>query len=355
MLFWYFEKNDAIILNNDMRTKFNQYTGLKYSKEDLITLAKMMKSRSEFHDKGFYTCSKKIGCEKECLEIIDTNVNLLKITEVLKIKEQIKLEALKCFSKTQFRELHPKLYYMDNINKWGIINNIIPAQKFSTHQYICKYILEALLKTTAIYNDRTILSGKELDIFFPSFNIACEYNSFYWHINKQINDSYKQKHCKEKNIYLIEIIEPTKNEYIDLDNAINKIKKQLELHLENISNIVGFIITPDDLYNIIVDKTSIFYNTFNMKDIDYIVNNCNRYSEIKTKYNKIWQYLSRHKLLSILDPVKKRDYIYMNKDEMVEYIKNTFPLYTNFVKHKIYQLVRKRGYLDDVKSLYSIP
>lgn len=39
---------------------------------------------------------------------------------------------------------------------------------------------------------------------------------------------------------------------------------------------------------------------------------------------------------------------------MLEYIKSNFCSYTDFANHKIYQLARKRGYLDDVKDLYEV-
>ena len=56
-----------------------------------------------------------------------------------------------------------------------------------------------------ISNDRTILSGKELDIYLPEKNIAFEYDGLYWHNN--INNYYKYEECKKKNVRLIQITE----------------------------------------------------------------------------------------------------------------------------------------------------
>lgn len=54
-------------------------------------------------------------------------------------------------------------------------------------------------------NNRTILNGKELDIFIPTKNIAFEFDGIYWHNNK--NNSFKYEECKKKNIRLIRITE----------------------------------------------------------------------------------------------------------------------------------------------------
>ena len=48
-------------------------------------------------------------------------------------------------------------------------------------------------------NNRSILNGKELDIYIPSKNIAIECNGVYWHSLKPTNFHYnKWKNCKEK-------------------------------------------------------------------------------------------------------------------------------------------------------------
>jgi hypothetical protein len=37
-----------------------------------------------------------------------------------------------------------------------------------------------------IYNDRTILEGKELDIVLPDRGLAFEYNGSYWHSDAKV-------------------------------------------------------------------------------------------------------------------------------------------------------------------------
>jgi hypothetical protein len=62
-----------------------------------------------------------------------------------------------------------------------------------------------------VSNDRTILNGKELDIYLPSKNVAIEVDGIYWH--SELNGKGKNYHlsktatCLEKDIQLIHIFE----------------------------------------------------------------------------------------------------------------------------------------------------
>ncbi|MEA3450789.1 MAG: hypothetical protein U9Q83_02680, partial [Bacteroidota bacterium] len=62
-----------------------------------------------------------------------------------------------------------------------------------------------------IQSDRTVLNGKELDIYIPDKNIAIEFNGIYWHSELNGKDKNyhlnKTKQCKEKGIQLIHIFE----------------------------------------------------------------------------------------------------------------------------------------------------
>lgn len=67
-----------------------------------------------------------------------------------------------------------------------------------------------ILDCEIIQGNRSVLNGKELDIYIPDKNLAIEYCGLYWHSNKFRNNSYhKEKFdlCKEHNIRLITIFE----------------------------------------------------------------------------------------------------------------------------------------------------
>ena len=59
-------------------------------------------------------------------------------------------------------------------------------------------------------NNRSILNGKELDIFLPDKNIAIEFNGLYWHSELFKDKNYhlnKTKECEVKGIRLLHIFE----------------------------------------------------------------------------------------------------------------------------------------------------
>jgi hypothetical protein len=61
-----------------------------------------------------------------------------------------------------------------------------------------------------IRNSRSILNGKELDLYYPEKKIAIEFNGDYWHSEEFKDKDYhfeKFKSCLEKNIILVSIFE----------------------------------------------------------------------------------------------------------------------------------------------------
>ncbi len=84
----------------------------------------------------------------------------------------------------------------------------ISEQKSIKEKEIVKW-----LKTTNIdfiEGDRTILAGKELDIYIPSKNLAIEFNGLYYHSELFKDKNYhlnKSLECQKRGIYLIHIWE----------------------------------------------------------------------------------------------------------------------------------------------------
>jgi len=85
-------------------------------------------------------------------------------------------------------------------------------------------------------NDRSILSGKELDIYIPSKNLAIEFNGLHWHSELQGKDKNyhlnKTFQCQEKGIQLIHIFE---DEWIFKKEVVKSvIKSKLNLIINKI-------------------------------------------------------------------------------------------------------------------------
>ena len=104
---------------------------------------------------------------------------------------------------------------------------------------IIEYIKGLLPSTKIIHNDRTILEGKELDIYLPEKRIAIEYNGLKWHSEEYGKDRYyhlnKTLECEKKGVNLIHIFE---DEYI-----LHK-----EIVLSKISHILGCDIYKPKVY-----------------------------------------------------------------------------------------------------------
>ncbi len=82
-----------------------------------------------------------------------------------------------------------------------------PHCKGSTGQRKLQEMLLEYELGKVIYNDREVLGGLELDIYYPELRIGIEYQGNYWHsLSDQIvRDKRKRNLCKELDIKLIEI------------------------------------------------------------------------------------------------------------------------------------------------------
>ncbi len=101
-----------------------------------------------------------------------------------------------------------------NNHEWSVVPSNFKHQyhrcphcKGSTGQRLLQKMLEECDIGKVIYNDREILNGLELDIYYPELSIGIEYQGNYWHtLPENIErDERKKKLCKEKGIHLIEV------------------------------------------------------------------------------------------------------------------------------------------------------
>ena len=85
----------------------------------------------------------------------------------------------------------------------------ITEEGISSEEKELRNFVESICKDPVIYNDRSVLKGKELDIYIPSKKVAIEYDGIYWHTEENGKDvNYhlnKTKECEAKGIRLIHI------------------------------------------------------------------------------------------------------------------------------------------------------
>ncbi|NPV13236.1 MAG: hypothetical protein HPY57_15865 [Ignavibacteria bacterium] len=148
-----------------------------------------------------------------------------------KIWEKLTLEKLQKYNIKDFKlkddrtidikcDLHKEHYY--NINSKNLYqrkeiqHNILCTICNPIETHISGKELEILnfIKNNydgkIIENDKTILNGKELDIYLPELNLAFEFNGIYWHselYKEYIYHKMKSDLCENNNIQLIHIWE----------------------------------------------------------------------------------------------------------------------------------------------------
>ena len=98
-------------------------------------------------------------------------------------------------------------------------------------QDICQYLTN-ILNINIERNNRTILNGKELDIYIPDYKIAIEYNGLLWHSEKYGKDRHyhlnKTLECEKQGIKLIQIFEDEWLKHKDI--VLSKIEHLLQLN-----------------------------------------------------------------------------------------------------------------------------
>ena len=88
-----------------------------------------------------------------------------------------------------------------------ICGKVESAAEHELYEYICSLVG----KDNVIHNDRTVLNGKEIDIYVPSLKIGIEYNGVVWHSEKFGKDRYyhlsKLEAANKAGVQLIQIFE----------------------------------------------------------------------------------------------------------------------------------------------------
>ncbi len=220
---------------------------------------------------------------------------------------------------------------------------------FSVPQMMCRKLLEELLGEKCSYNNRSILSPQELDIFFPRWNLAVEYNGWLWHSDPQvkIRDKTKSDLCAQMGIVLI-VIHQIKHKDYELD-----IKTQIKEKLDIINQTCNTHFTSEnvdsiDCQDVYDDIIELDYK--NLGNISDKIGNCETVGEFRKKYRNEYEYLKRSKNFHLIDVLRSRP-VKVTDEEIIESGK----LYTSLSDfrnndNKMYDLCKRRKLLDETTS-----
>ena len=134
-------------------------------------------------------------------------------------------------------------------------------------QEIADYIA-TFYSGTCLHNDRAILNGKELDLYYPDKCIAIEFNGDYWHNSDHKPENYhyeKFKLCLSKNILLISIFE---SEWLNRKDLIFEYIKDLFNGNKNSLTFEkeGYMNNDYPFFDCCIDLNNVVENTYSFND-----------------------------------------------------------------------------------------
>lgn len=160
-----------------------------------------------------------------------------------------------------------------------------------------------------IRNDRLVLNGKELDIYYPAKKIAIEFNGDYWHSDKYKSSMYhynKFKQCYDLGITLVSIFERewyTKENLIrlyirDLFNGITNKLSYLDTLTLNLNYPECSLSLFD--YSIITNSSYIIESSSKVYTCGYANNSLKFLADIANE-NNLQYFINDHNDLEIKD------------------------------------------------------
>lgn len=271
--------------------------------------------------------------------------------------------AKKCNSRFQFQLQYPKHYqvsaYYDILDE--ACYHMLPV-KFSIPQMICKDILDNILDETCIYNDCNIIYPQEIDVYYPSFKLAFEYDGIFhkdqsrpeYEPNKQ-REIQKNKVCEERGIFLFRI-EQTENNRKNYSLIEKEIKDQIINFLPQINKITSKNITPEDVSGHIVNINK-FYDMYNLDTIKELSMKYDTIKDFTSNHQGLYGMLQKIKRLDILEHLrgKKRGFFWASRPEeqILQYIKDNFSSSKEAFKcDRIRRMVSRKKLRQKVIDLY---
>jgi hypothetical protein len=159
-------------------------------------------------------------------------------------KDSLKYIPLDISHRTQFGDLvrckscgeESEFHHLNGPMSWRCqhCEPFIPG--FSNTELEVLEFVQSIYNGEVIHGDRTVLNGKELDIYVPAKNFAIEFNGTYWHSTDAETDSDRMKYhlnktigCESNGINLMYIWEHDWNDTIKQKIIKSMIKSKLGL------------------------------------------------------------------------------------------------------------------------------
>ena len=218
------------------------------------------------------------------------------------------------------------------------------VMNFSIPQLILQDIMDGLLKSSSLYNTRRIIPPYEIDIYYPEFKLAFEYNGSGWHSDNP-RDEIKMKLFEKNNIHIIYIVE--NNRKYDDD-----IKSQLIQRLDAINHICHTNISPENIKN--YHASNVYSKLYNKEELLMVAHKYTSFSTFKLNESNIYRKLSKLNLLDVATShMKDRRKRYTPSE--VEVIANKYTILKEFIQHEfpIYQFISRNklwNLIDHMKS-----
>jgi hypothetical protein len=259
-------------------------------------------------------------------------------------EESLREIAKQFKTRTEFQKADASAYSRARLKGKVFLDSICEHMvkgNYSTPQLICKHIMEKLLGIKCIYSTKSIIKPYELDIYFPEFKLAIEYNGKGWHYKENVieRDKNKKQLCHQTGITLIVIVENNRDYERD-------VKMQLIQHLDVINNVTKRNFKESDIVEI--DCLNVFEDIFKKRDINEIkkkISECSSIKEFRKKYVSEYNFLRKNKKLELLNEI--RIFEQYSDEELMEKCKQ-ISNYSDLLKnhYTIYQLLYKRGLLE---------
>jgi hypothetical protein len=218
-------------------------------------------------------------------------------------EESLREIAKQFKTRTEFQKADGSAYHCARFRGKEFLDSICDHMvkgPYSTPQLICKHIMEKLLDVNCLYSTRKIITPYELDVYFPEFKLAVEYNGRKWHLKEIASkrDEIKKELCLQNGITLI-IVKENNRDYE------NDVKNQLIENLVIINKLTNNNFTERDIKKI--DCSDVYEDIIKTKDIDEIkrkISECSSIKEFQKKHVSEYNFLRRNKKLELLNEIR---------------------------------------------------